>query len=146
MIRDLSARHFIEIIEALNRQYRAQNRPYFVQAVGDGYALTLHAEFQSIADKLLGDARQVRLSLAAIDALAIVAYRQPVSKLEVDSIRGVESGGLLRLLVRRGLITAIQRHASRQRSVCYITTDRFLEMFGLAGLEDLPQTRDLQAL
>jgi segregation and condensation protein B len=78
--------------------------------------------------------------------LALVAYRQPATKQEVDSLRGYDSGSLLRQLVRRGLIAIVQRADAAQREVAYGTTPRFLELFGLTNLDDLPQTEDLQKL
>jgi segregation and condensation protein B len=93
--------------------------------------------------------REARLSPAAIDVLALVAYRQPATKQEIDSIRGTESGHLLRQLVRRRLIDIVHRTESlleKKREVSYGTTERFLELFGLKSLEDLPQTQDLQKL
>jgi segregation and condensation protein B len=93
--------------------------------------------------------REARLSPAAIDVLALVAYRQPATKQEIDSIRGTESGHLLRQLVRRRLIDIVHRTESlleKKREVSYGTTERFLELFGLKSLDDLPQTQDLQKL
>ena len=80
-----------------------QGRPYLIQAQGQGHSLTLRPRYQPVVDKLYGTARAARLSAAAIDALALVAYRQPATKQEIDSLRGAESGSLLRQLVRRGL-------------------------------------------
>ena len=90
--------------------------------------------------------REARLSTAAIDVLALVAYRQPATKQEIEAIRGTESGHLLRQLVRRRLIAIVHRGESNQREVSYGTTERFLELFGLKSLDDLPQTQDLQKL
>ena len=75
-----------------------------------------------------------------------MAYRQPVAKQEIDSIRGAESGSLLRQLVRRGLISVVQRGESSRREVSYGTSQRFLDLFKLRSLDDLPQTQDLQKL
>ncbi len=97
-------------------------------------------------DKLYGATREARLSPAAIDVLALVAYRQPATKPEIDSLRGADSGALLRQLVRRGLIAVVHRGEAGHREVSYGTTARFLEMFGLSSVEDLPQTQDLQRL
>jgi segregation and condensation protein B len=79
-----------------------------------------------------------------VETLALVAYRQPVTRQEVDSLRGADSLALLRQLVRLGLI-AVQRGSS-QSEVCYGTTARFLTLYGLRGLDDLPRTQDLQKL
>ncbi len=96
-------------------------------------------------DRLYGSMREARLSPAALDVLALVAYRQPVTRQEVENLRGVECASALRQLVRFGLI-ALQRGQEKPRDVCYSTTARFLQMFQLRSLEDLPRTQDLQKL
>ena len=85
------------------------------------------------------------MSPQALDALALVAYRQPVTRQEVDSLRGADSLALLRGLVRLGLI-AVQRGEAAQKEVCYGTTARFLRLVGLRSLDDLPRTQDLQKI
>jgi segregation and condensation protein B len=145
-IRGLTPAQFIQAIDSLNKDYRRQGRPYSIRPQDQGYVLTLRPRFRPLVDKLYGGPREARLSPQAIDALALIAYRQPATKEEVDSLRGIESGALLRQLVRRGLITVVQRGESGQRDVSYGTTTRFLELFGLASLDDLPQTQDLQML
>jgi segregation and condensation protein B len=145
-IRGLTPEQFTAAIDQLNHDYRRQGRPYTIQSHEQGYVLTLRPRFRLVVERLFGGVREARLSPAAIDALALVAYRQPVTKQEVESIRGAESGGLLRQLVRRGLVAVVQRGESGQREVCYGTTPRFLELFGLSSLDDLPQTQDLQKL
>ncbi len=102
--------------------------------------------YRGVLEKLYGTAREARLSTAAVDVLALVAYRQPATKAEIDSLRGAESGALLRQLVRRGLVAVVRRADAEQRDVAYGTTARFLELFGLTSLEDLPRTQDLQQL
>jgi segregation and condensation protein B len=145
-IRGLTADQFAQAIDTLNREYRTQGRPYAIQAREQGYALTLRSRFMPLVDRLYGQTREARLSPAAIDVLSLVAYRQPVTKAEIDSIRGAESGALLRQLVRRGLVAVVRRGESGQREVSYGTTARFLELFRLGSLDDLPQTQDLQQL
>jgi segregation and condensation protein B len=146
IVRGLTPEQFTEAIATLNRDYRLQGRPYAIQAQGQGYVLTLRSRFRGVLIKLYGTTREARLSPAAIDVLALVAYRQPVTKQEVDSLRGAESGSLLRQLVRRGLIAVVQRGDAAQREVAYGTTGRFLKLFGLTSLDDLPRTQDLQQL
>ena len=146
IIRGLSPEQFTEAVATLNSDYRRQGRPYTIQAQGQGYVLTLRPRFRGVLSKLYGTTREARLSPAAIDVLALVAYRQPATKLEIDSLRGVESGSLLRQLVRRGLIVVAQRGDAAQREVAYGTTARFLKLFGLTSLDDLLRTQDLQQL
>ena len=145
-VRGLALEQFTEAVDTLNRDYRRQGRPYTIQTREQGYVLVLRPRFRAVAEHLYGQTREARLSAAAIDVLSLVAYRQPVAKQEIDSIRGLESGSLLRQLVRRGLIAVAQRGESSKREVAYGTTQRFLNLFKLRSLDDLPQTQDLQKL
>ncbi|MFN4259226.1 MAG: SMC-Scp complex subunit ScpB [Gemmataceae bacterium] len=145
-IRGLTEEQFLETIQQLNHDYRRQGRPYIIQGRQQGYVITLRPRYRAVVERLRGGVRQARLSLAAIDVLALVAYRQPVTKAEIDTIRGLESGAVLRLLVRHGLAAVVPRVEGAKRETAYVTTPRFLELFGLRSLDDLPQTEDLQKL
>lgn len=145
-VRGLTETQFLQAIETLNAAYRKQGRPYAIQAHGHGYMLSIRPRFKPIVERLYGGVREARLSTVAIDVLALVAYRQPATKQEIDSIRGAESGALLRQLVRRGLIAVVQRGDAGQKEVSYGTTAKFLHFFGLNSLDDLPQTQDLQQI
>jgi segregation and condensation protein B len=146
IVRGLTAEQFAQTVDTLNQHYRRDGRPYAVVPQGPGFVLTLKPRYRGVLEKLYGTAREARLSTAAVDVLALVAYRQPATKAEIDSLRGAESGALLRQLVRRGLIAVVRRADAEQRDVAYGTTSRFLELFGLSSLEDLPRTQDLQQL
>jgi segregation and condensation protein B len=145
-IRGLTPAQFSQTIAALNQEYRGEGRPYQIHAEGPGYVLSLRPRFRTVVHRLYGSVREARLSPQAIDVLALVAYRQPATKQEIDSLRGAESGSLLRQLVRRNLIAIVHRAEAGQREVAYGTTPRFLEMFHLTSLDDLPRTQDLQIL
>jgi segregation and condensation protein B len=145
-VRGLTPAQFLQTVEALNQEYHREGRPYHIQAQDQGYVLTLRPRFRPVVDKLYGSGREARLSAPAIDVLALVAYRQPATKQEIDSLRGAESGALLRQLVRRNLIAIVHRGETGQTQVAYGTTPRFLELFGLTSLDDLPRTQDLQIL
>src|SRR5262249_3114649 len=95
-----------------------------------GYALQLKPKFRGVMEKLYGGVREARLSTQAIDVLALVAYRQPATKMEIDSLRGGESGALLRQLVRRGLIQIAYRAEAERKEVSYGTTQRFWTCLG----------------
>jgi segregation and condensation protein B len=146
IVRGLTPGQFSEVIDNLNAQYRRQGRPYGILAQERGYVLTLRPRYRSVVDKLYGGIREARLSPATIDVLALLAYRQPATKSEIDALRGAESGSLLRQLVRRGLATILQRADAERKEVTYGTTPRFLELFGLSSLDDLPRTQDLQQI
>jgi segregation and condensation protein B len=145
-IRGLSTAQLTEAIDDLNHDYRAQGRPYLIQMQEQGYVMALRPRFRMVHDKLYGGVREARLSPNAVDVLSLVAYRQPATKQEVDALRGAESGSLLRQLVRHGLVAIVQRGDTAQREVAYGTTQRFLDLFRLRSLDDLPQTQDLQKL
>ncbi|HEY7424821.1 MAG TPA: SMC-Scp complex subunit ScpB [Gemmataceae bacterium] len=144
-VRGLAAEQFREVLDGLNREYRQQGRPYRIQVREQGCELVLQPRFRGVLDRLYGSTREARLSPAALDVLALVAYRQPIAKQEVEALRGAESGAALRQLVRLGLI-AVQRGEAEQREVMYSTTPRFLTLFQLRSLDDLPRTQDLQKL
>ncbi len=144
-IRGLTPAQFDQIIDRLNGDYRVQGRPYRIQPKEAGFELTLGPRFRPVLERLHGSVREARLSPAALDVLALVAYRQPVTRQEVESLRGADSAGVLRQLVRLGLI-AVQRSQGEKTEVCYGTTARFLQLFGLRSLDDLPRTQELQQL
>jgi len=144
-VRGLTAEQVTQAIDELNRDYRHQGRPYRVQRREHGYEMVLAPRFRPVLDRLFGSTRDVRLSPGVLAVLALVAYRQPVDKQEVDSLRGADSGAALRSLVRLGLIT-MQRGDAGQKEVSYGTTARFLSLFKLRNLDDLPRTQDLQVM
>jgi segregation and condensation protein B len=145
-IRGLTEAQFTEAIDALNAAYRGQGRPYLIQAQAQGYVLALRPRHKPVLERLYGGQRAARLSPAVIDVLSLVAYRQPATKQEIDTLRGHDCGGMLRQLVRRGLVAVVHRPDADRREVTYGTTARFLELFKLRSLDDLPQTQDLQKL
>jgi segregation and condensation protein B len=144
-VRGLTPAAFAQAVDALNRDYRRQGRPYRVQARDHGYELALQPRYRGVLERLYGSTREARLSPAALDVLALVAYRQPVSRQEVESLRGCDSAGPLRQLVRLGLV-ALQRGEADHREVHYGTTPRFLTLFQLRNLDDLPRTEELERL
>lgn len=137
--RGLKPERFQQAVDDLNRRYRRQGRPYSVQPRDDGFVLAIAPTFRHLREKLYGGPREARLNQAAIDVLSVVAYRQPVGKTEIDGIRGMDSGGTLRQLVRFGLIAVQHRADAENREVRYGTTRRFLENLGLGSLEELPR-------
>lgn len=130
-----------DLVEQLNRRYAAGGCPYFIVSEGAGYRMALRREFWPIRNRFYGRIREARLSQAAIDVLAIVAYRQPVTADTVSQLRGHPSNHLLAQLVHRRLLR-IERTANQPRLAQYWTTDRFLSLFGLSSLGDLPRSDD----
>lgn len=145
-VRGLSPGQLPLLVEELNRAYRSQGRPYHVLSHDGGFRMALRPRFQPVHDRIFGTVREARLSPAAVDVLALVAYRQPVTRAEIDSLRGSDSAKLVHLLVRHGLVAVTRRDAGETADVAYVTTARFLDMFGLSGLDDLPRTFDVQQI
>jgi segregation and condensation protein B len=141
-IRGLTRDRFLAAIDALARKYREQRRPYAVVPRDDGFVLALLPTYRGLRERVFGGPRETRLSQPALDVLSVVAYRQPVGKAEVDAIRGTESGSTLRLLVRLGLVAVRHRAEAGTREVRYGTTPRFLRVFGLNSLDELPRLGD----
>ena len=142
LMRGVRPQEIDSLVVELNEQYDAEGCPYRIGSAGSGYQLALREEYASLRDKFYGRVKEARLSPAAVEVLAIVAYRQPLTRDEIDALRGRPSGGVLAQLVRRQLLR-IERPADRPRQPKYLTTDRFLTLFGLESLAELPQSQDL---
>lgn len=141
-VRGLTPERFQLAVDTLNRRYREQCRPYAIESRGDGFVLAVRPAYRNLRERLFGGPRETRLSQPALDVLSVVAYRQPVGKAEVDAIRGTDSGATLRQLVRLGLVAVQHRADATGREVRYGTTPRFLSVFGLASLDELPRLGD----
>lgn len=135
-----------QAVADLNKKYRSQNRPYSVQPREAGYVLAVKPAYRGLREKLYGGPRETRLSQPALDVLSVVAYRQPVDKAEIDTVRGADSGAVLRQLVRLGLLAVAARGDADHPDVRYGTTNRFLDVFSLTSLDDLPRLGDAQQL
>jgi segregation and condensation protein B len=142
-LRGVSPTEVDQLVERLNEAYRADEAPYEIVSQGAGYRLTLRADLENIRDKFYERIREIRLSQVAIDLLAIVAYNQPISRQEIDEMRGRPSGAVLNQLVRRQLLV-VTREPEKPRKIFYTTGDRFLDLFGLNSLDDLPRHEDFQ--
>jgi segregation and condensation protein B len=143
LVRGISPREVDQIVRELNAVYDEEGCAFRIESAGPGYRLELRPQYAALRDKFYGRVRQARLSQAAIDVLAIVAYNQPVDREEVDRLRGFASAGVLRQLVQRELLR-LERSEDRPRKPFYHTTDRFLNLFGLESLEELPQSQDFE--
>lgn len=131
-----------ELIESLNAMYARQQRPYEVRLGEGGYRLLLRPEFERVRHRVFGlGPKDVRLSHDALELLSLVAYRQPISKEQIDAIGKANSAAVLRQLLRRRLVD-LHRGDGDDDAVTYRTTDRFLQLFNLTSLDDLPQIED----
>ena len=127
------------LVRRLQRCYESQGSAFRVVEVAGGFQLRTRAELAPWTTPLVGREAAGRLSAPALETLAVVAYNQPVLRAQVEAIRGVQSGELLKQLLQRGLVRIVGRSRELGRPFLYGTTRRFLEVFGLRSLDDLPQ-------
>ena len=137
------ARVVKKAIELLRKEYDEQARAFQIEEIADGYQLLTRPEFRECVTKLRRSAVEARLSQAALETLAIIAYRQPVLRARVEGVRGVQAGELLRGLMEKNLVKIVGRENVVGRPILYGTTRRFLEHFGLKSLKDLPKIEEV---
>jgi len=144
LMRGVEPEEVDRLVAQLNERYARSGCPYTIVNESGRYRMALRKAFHSVRNRFYGKVREARLSQAAVDVLAIVAYQQPLSSEQVSRLRGKPCSHVLSQLVRRGLLR-IERRGEKRRTPHYFTTDRFLELFGLESLEDLPQGEELDA-
>lgn len=134
------------VIAALNAAYEETDRTFRIEQWGGGLRLATVPEVAPYLRSFFSRDRQRRLSRSVLETLAIVAYRQPVTKPEVDFVRGVDSDYAIRKLLEMGLVDVRGRSESLGRPLLYGTTSAFLEQFGLNDLADLPSLREIEEI
>ena len=130
------------ILGELKEEYQSRNLQ--ILEVADGYQLCTRHEFNEWIRKFLKLDRSSRLSQPSLDTLSIIAYKQPLTRQEVDDIRGVDSSGVVKTLLEKKVIGPAGRKKVPGRPIMYRTTQKFLEYFGLKDLSDLPTLEDLK--
>ncbi|MEJ2483038.1 MAG: SMC-Scp complex subunit ScpB [Gemmatimonadota bacterium] len=132
-----------EAIETLRDRYEADERAFQIYQLGDGFQLLTRPEFAPYLERFDSIPRPPHLSPAALESLAIIAYRQPIGRIEIEDVRGVSATSVLRTLLDWELIRVVGRGDGLGRPLLYGTTEGFLEHFGLASLDDLPPSEEL---
>lgn len=132
-----------ELVQALNQDYLLQQRAFEILPVAGGYLLFTRPEHGDLIRRYLAEKARTRLSRAALESLAVIAFKGPVTRIEIDEIRGVDSGGVLRNLLDRRLIKVKGRAEIVGRPLLYETTDEFLKYFGITSISDLPRHAEL---
>ncbi|MDZ4819126.1 MAG: SMC-Scp complex subunit ScpB [Planctomycetota bacterium] len=131
------------LVTELNATYQERNCPYRIVPQGAGYRMQLLDTLSAVRERFHGRPRPARLSPAAIEVLAAVAYNETLTAEEINRLRGTESGAILTQLVRRQLLR-VERHDDAPRVLHYYTTPRFLALFGIDGLQELPRSQELE--
>jgi segregation and condensation protein B len=132
-----------QAIDALNKSYDGENRAFRIERIAGGYRVMTREELAPLVSRLHAERQQQKLSQAALETLSIIAYRQPVMRAEIEVIRGVACGDVLRGLMERRLVKIVGRAEELGRPMLYGTTKDFLQIFGLANLKDLPEVQGL---
>jgi segregation and condensation protein B len=140
---EVDRRQVEDILEELSRGYEERGAGMALRNVAGGWMLSTHPDAAPYVEQFVLASRHARLTKASLETLAIVAYKQPVTRHQVASIRGVNSDGVLRALVDRGLLSEVGREETPGRPMLYGTTPEFLERIGLPSLSALPSLAPL---
>ncbi|MBN1787384.1 MAG: SMC-Scp complex subunit ScpB [Sedimentisphaerales bacterium] len=133
-----------ECIERLNEQYGRSGRAFRIEEIAGGFQMMTLPDYNNWLRKLLRQRGETKLSPAALETLAIIAYKQPVIRADVEAIRGVACGEMIRSLIYKGLVKIVGKAEILGRPLLYGTTKKFLEVFGLNSLKDLPKVEELK--
>lgn len=133
-------------VAGINNRYFQAGISFRIREIAGGYQFYILPEYTGYVDEMFTRRRKMRLTRAALETLAIVAYRQPVTKTDIEHIRGVASDGVLQNLLEKGMVTIRGRAATVGKPLQYGTTDEFLKFFGLASLDDLPKMKEIEEL
>ncbi len=142
-MRGVSPTEIDAAVTELNSIYDADGAPYRIEQTNASYRMRLRDEFQRMRDKFYGRVKEARLSRAAMEVLSVLAYNQPATAERLNELRGAPSGAALSTLVRRRLVK-LERSPQAGGQPRYSTTARFLKLFGLENLEDLPRAEELE--
>lgn len=134
------------ILSALQEEYASQNRGFSLGEVAGGYQLRSDPRFSEQIGKLFAARSRRRMSRSGLESLSIIAYRQPVTKAEIEHIRGVDTGAVLKTLLSQSMIRILGRKEAPGRPILYGTTREFLEYFGLRDIESLPTLEEVTEL
>jgi len=132
-----------EAVQALVQEYDATGRAFTVEEIAGGYQLLTRPEFNKYLKKILQARHEARFTQAALETLAIIAYKQPITRAEVEDIRGVACSDMIRTLMEKGLVRIAGRSDKIGRALLYGTTKKFLQAFGLSSVKDLPDAKQL---
>jgi segregation and condensation protein B len=134
------------LLAELKQEYEAEDRAFGLYEIAGGYQLLTKPEYAPVLQRFDTVPLNTRISSAALETLAIIAYRQPVGRAEIEEIRGVGAGGVLKTLTERNLVEVVGRGEGLGRPLLYGTTRFFLEHFGFRSLEELPRSDELTVI
>ncbi|MCZ6677339.1 MAG: SMC-Scp complex subunit ScpB [Candidatus Poribacteria bacterium] len=142
----ISTRKIRQLLMQLRDEYRDTNRSFQLIEIANGFQICTRPEYHRWVEKFHTRRVRVKLSPSALETLAIVAYKQPVTRTEVEEIRGVNSDSVLNSLIEKGMVRIAGRRPGPGRSLLFATTDEFLQQFGLKELAELPSMEEIEQI
>jgi len=134
-----------EIVATINQNYQSNSCPFKIEKISQGYMMTTRSEYDPFIQKFCTEKNKNRLSKSGMECLAIISVKQPITRVEIEKIRGVNSSGSLNTLIEKELIAIRGRKKVAGNPVLYCTTDTFLKKMGLEKIEDLPDYYQIKA-
>tara|TARA_B100001094_G_scaffold225023_1_gene219243 strand:+ start:455 stop:1078 length:624 start_codon:yes stop_codon:yes gene_type:complete len=134
------------IIETLNKQYDKESHAFEIKNIAGGFQLVSKKKYEVYIRRMLKKSHRISLSVASMDCLAIIAYKQPISRYQIEAIRGVDSSGVIKNLLGKNLIKIKGRDTGPGRPLLYSTTNLFMEYFGMNRLSDLPKLKEINEI
>jgi len=146
VVDNFNGRGIDEIVDILNKRYTESDHSFRIRKIAGGYQVYIIESYARFVEELLARRRSIRLTRAALETLSIITYRQPVTKTDIEMIRGVASDSVIHTLLQRKLVTLAGRADTVGRPLLYKTTDEFLKFFNLNTLNDLPRMEEIEEL
>ena len=144
VVEDVEAKEIREVIQQLREEYDTHDRVFQIEEIANGFQLLSRPEYHEWISKIRKKSGEGKLSQQALETLSIIAYKQPIIRAEIEAIRGVQSGQMIRTLIEKGLVKITGRDEVLGRPLLYGTTTKFLDHFGLKSIKDLPKVEDLE--
>ena len=143
---DFSDNKIKEVIDGLNMDYKKEEKGIYIDFIANGYQIRTLPQFYKYIKIVQNNNHKYKMSNAALEVLSIIAFKQPISRLDIELIRGVDCVGVLRKLLDNKLISVKKRKAKNQKLLFYSTTNLFLEIFGLNNIKDLTDSKDIKGI
>ena len=144
IIEGTEAKEIREVIQQLREEYDTHDRVFQIEEIANGFQLLSRPEYHEWISKIRKKSGESKLSQQALETLSIIAYKQPIIRADIEAIRGVQSGQMIRTLVEKSLVKITGRDEVLGRPLLYGTTTKFLDHFGLKSIIDLPKVEDLE--
>ncbi|HJO47548.1 MAG TPA: SMC-Scp complex subunit ScpB [Candidatus Scalindua sp.] len=144
IVEGTEAKEIREVIQQLREEYDTHDRVFQIEEIANGFQLLSRPEYHEWISKIRKKSGESKLSQQALETLSIIAYKQPIIRADIEAIRGVQSGQMIRTLIEKGLVKITGRDEVLGRPLLYGTTTKFLDHFGLKSIKDLPKVEDLE--